>query len=345
LKPDLHNATDMRGIAITAYGAPEVLQLQRRAIPTPGPGEVLVRVAASGVNRPDVSQREGNYPPPPGISDLPGLEIAGEIVGGDLGGANPFGLGIGDAVCALVAGGGYAEYCVAPLAQCLPLPAGLSAVQAAALPETYFTVWTNIFDRARLGRTEAGEPESLLVHGGTSGIGVTAITLGRAFGHRVFATAGSDDKCRAAERLGAERCINYRSEDFVAVVRELTDGRGVDVVLDIVAGDYIPRDIDCLAHDGRLALVAILGGSSANIDLIKVLMRRLTISGSTLRARSIPFKAAIAKQLKDKVWPLLESGALAPEIYASFAPEEAAEAHRTMESNRHIGKLVIDWRK
>ena len=333
----------MRGIAITAVGGPEVLRLEQRPIPVPGPGEVLVRVAASGVNRPDVSQREGNYPPPPGISDLPGLEIAGTIVGGDLSGANPFGLADGDAVCALVAGGGYAEYCVAPLLQCLPVPAGLSAVEAAALPETYFTVWTNVFDRARLGRTEAGDVESLLVHGGASGIGVAAVTLARAFGHRVFATAGSDDKCRAVEGLGAERCINYRSEDFAAVVRELTDGRGVDVVLDIVAGDYIPRDIDCLAPDGRLALVAILGGSSAQVDLLKVLMRRLTISGSTLRARSIAFKAAIAGQLREKVWPLLESGSLRPEIYATFAPGEAAESHRTMESNRHIGKLVIDW--
>jgi NADPH2:quinone reductase len=335
----------MRGIAITAIGGPEVLKLEERPIPVPGRGEVLIKVAASGVNRPDVSQREGNYPPPPGISDLPGLEIAGEIVGGDFEGANPFGLKVGDAVCALVAGGGYAEYCVAPLPQCLPLPAGLTPVQAAALPETFFTVWTNVFDRARLGRTESGEIESLLVHGGTSGIGVTAITIARALGHRVFATAGSDEKCRAAERLGAERGINYKTEDFVEVVRELTGGRGVDVVLDIVAGDYIARDIDCLAVDGRLALVAILGGTRADVDLIKVLMKRLTISGSTLRARSVEFKAAIAAKLKDKVWPLLESKAIVPEIYATFGPHEAAEAHRTMESNRHIGKLVIDWSK
>jgi NADPH2:quinone reductase len=344
LKADLQ-AAGMRGIAITAIGGPEVLQLERRDIPVPGPGEVLVRVAASGINRPDVSQREGNYPPPRGISDLPGLEIAGEIVGGDLEGANPFGLQLGDQVCALVAGGGYAEYCVAPLLQCLPLPRGLSAVQAASLPETYFTVWSNVFDRARLSRLESGEPETLLVHGGTSGIGVTAITLAHALGHRVFATAGGTEKCRAAEQLGAERCIDYRTEDFVAVVRELTGGRGVDVVLDIVAGDYIARDIDCLAFDGRLALIAVLGGSSAQIDLLKVLMRRLTISASTLRARPIAFKAAIAAQLREKAWPLLENGSLAPQIHASFGPAEAAQAHRTMESNRHIGKLVIDWSK
>lgn len=335
----------MKGVAITRFGAPEVLQLSEQPMPAPGAGEVLIRVAASGVNRPDVSQREGNYPPPPGISPLPGLEVAGEIVDGDLQHAdNAFGLKAGDAVCALVAGGGYAEYCVAPIAQCLPVPAGLSLVEAAALPETYFTVWSNVFDRARLGRREDGAPESLLVHGGTSGIGVAAIQIAHALGHRVFATAGSDEKCRATERLGAERGINYRTEDFVQVVRELTAGGGVDVVLDIVGGDYIPRDIDCLALDGRLALVAVLGGTETRVDLLKVLMRRLTISGSTLRARSIAFKGAIARRLREHVWPLLASGRIRPEIHATFRPSEAAEAHRLMESSRHIGKLVLDWR-
>jgi len=336
----------MRAIEITAYGAPEVLQLTQRPQPVPKAGEVLIKVAASGVNRPDVSQREGNYPPPPGISDLPGLEIAGEIVGGDLSHAdNVWSLKVGDAVCALVAGGGYAEYCVAPIAQCLPVPEGVSLIAAAALPVTYFTVWSNVFDRARLGRTEDGQLESLLVHGGTSGIGVTAIQIARALGHRVFATAGSEDKCRAAERIGAERCINYKTEDFVSVVKDLTGGRGVDVVLDIVAGDYIPRDIDCLAVDGRLALVAVLGGTDTRIDLIKVLMKRLTISGNTLRARSIKFKQAIAHELVERVWPLLAAGRIQPEIYATFGPGAAHEAHRLMESNQHIGKIVIDWSK
>jgi NADPH2:quinone reductase len=336
----------MKSIAITAYGGPDVLQLEERPMPVPQAGEVLIKVAASGVNRPDVSQREGNYPPPAGISDLPGLEIAGEIVGGDLTHAdNIRSMKAGDKVCALVAGGGYAEYCVAPIAQCLPAPQGLSLVEAAALPETYFTVWSNVFDRARLGRGEDGQPESLLVHGGTSGIGVAAIQIACALGHRVFATAGSEEKCRATERLGAVRGSNYRSDDFAAVVKDLTHGRGVDVVLDIIGGDYIPRDIDCLAADGRLALVAVLGGTEAKVDLLKVLMRRLTISGSTLRARSIKFKQAIAQQLVERVWPLLESGRIRPEIYASFGPGDAPEAHRLMESNQHIGKIVIDWSK
>ena len=336
----------MKAIAITTYGGPDVLQLVDRPVPVPQPGEVLIKVAASGVNRPDVSQREGNYPPPPGISDLPGLEIAGEIVSGDLGHAdNTWSLKAGDAVCALVAGGGYAEYCVAPIAQCLPLPSGVALSAAAALPETYFTVWSNVFDRARLGHRNDGQPESLLVHGGTSGIGVTAIQIAHALGHRVFATAGSDEKCRATERLGAARGINYRSEDFVAVVQDLTHGRGVDVVLDIIGGDYIPRDIDCLAVDGRLALIAVLGGIESRLDLLKVLMRRLTISGNTLRARSIKFKQAIAQQLVLRVWPLLEDGRIKPEIFASFGPGAASEAHRLMESNQHIGKIVIDWSK
>jgi NADPH2:quinone reductase len=336
----------MKGIAITAYGGPDVLQLADRPMPVPQAGEVLIRVAASGVNRPDVSQREGNYPPPAGISDLPGLEIAGEIVGGDLSHAdNTWSLKEGDQVCALVAGGGYAEYCVAPVAQCLPVPKGMALTTAAALPETYFTVWSNVFDRARLGRTDDGQPESLLVHGGTSGIGVAAIQIAHALGHKVFATAGSEEKCRATERLGAARGINYKTEDFVAVVNDLTHGRGVDVVLDIVGGDYIRRDIECLAFDGRLALVAVLGGLEAQVSLLKVLMRRLTISGNTLRARPIKYKQAIAHQLVKRVWPLLEGGRIRPEIFASFAPGDAAQAHRLMESNQHIGKIVIDWSK
>lgn len=334
----------MKCIEIDGYGSADVLKLGERARPVPGAGEVLIRVRASGVNRPDVSQRQGFYPPPPGISDVPGLEVAGEVVEGDLAHADNGGrFAVGDRVCALVAGGGYADYCIAPLAQCLPVPAPLSFVQAAALPETYFTVWSNVFDRARLGRNEAGQPESLLVHGGTSGIGVTAIQLAHALGHTVYATAGSAEKCRAAERLGASRAINYREEDFVEVVRAQTDGRGVDVVLDIIGGDYIARDIDCLAVDGRLALVAVLGGTEAKLDLLKVLMKRLTISASTMRARPVAFKGAIARQLQERVWPLFDSGAIRPEIFARFAPADAPDAHRLMESNKHIGKIVIDW--
>ncbi|HEX9171841.1 MAG TPA: NAD(P)H-quinone oxidoreductase, partial [Telluria sp.] len=233
--------------------------------------------------------------------------------------------------------------CVAPAGQCLPIPGGLSYAEAAGLPETYFTVWSNVFDRARLGSNDAGQPESLLVHGGTSGIGVTAIQLAHALGHTVYATAGSDEKCRAAERLGASRGINYRTEDFVTVVAGETAGRGVDVVLDIIGGDYIPRDIDCLAVDGRLALVAVLGGTETRLDLLKVLMKRLTISASTMRARPVAFKGAIARQLQDRVWPLFASGAIRPEIFACFAPADAPDAHRLMESNKHIGKIVIDW--
>lgn len=334
----------MKAVEISQYGSADVLRVCQRPMPQAGKGEVLIRVTASGVNRPDISQREGNYPPPPGISDLPGLEISGEIVAGDLAGSdNQFGLQLGDRVCALVAGGGYAEYCVAPLAQCLPLPRTITPLVAATLPETYFTVWTNVFDRARLGRSSTGAAEALLVHGGASGIGVAAIQIARARGHQVLATAGSDEKCRAIEALGAERGINYRTEDFVEVVRERTDGRGVDVVLDIVGGDYIARDIDCLAFDGRLALIAVLGGTSCQLDLLKVLMRRLTITASTLRARPVQFKADIAASLYREVWPLLESGAIQPEVFASFAPEQAADAHRLMESSQHIGKIAIDW--
>ncbi|HEY1043659.1 MAG TPA: NAD(P)H-quinone oxidoreductase [Telluria sp.] len=323
----------MRAIEITRPGPPDVLKPAERPVPVPMAGEVLLRVHAAGINRPDVLQRVGKYPVPPGASDLPGLEVAGEIVEGDLGGS---GFKAGDKVCALVQGGGYAEYCTAPVAQCLPVPAGLSMVEAASLPETFFTVWSNVFDRARLA-----SGESLLVQGGSSGIGVTAIQMAAALGHRVFATAGSDDKCRACEALGAERGINYRAEDFSAVVKELTGGRGVDVILDMVGGDYVPREIDCLADDGRLGIIALLGGAKAELDLGQVLRRRLTVSGSTLRPRPVAFKAAIAAQLKERIWPLLESGRIKPVVYKTFPLEQAAEAHVLMESSTHIGKIVL----
>lgn len=324
----------MRAIEITQPGKPEVLQLCERPLPVLKDGEVLIRVHAAGINRPDVLQRLGHYPVPPGASDLPGLEVAGEIVDGMLEGS---GFAKGDRVCALVQGGGYAEYCAAPLAQCLPVPQGLSMVEAASLPETFFTVWTNVFDRAALS-----EGETLLVQGGSSGIGVTAIQLASALGHRVFATAGSADKCRACEELGAERGINYREEDFVAVVKALTGGRGVDVVLDMVAGDYVAREIDCLADDGRIALIALLGGAKANVDLGQVLRRRLTISGSTLRPRPVAFKAAIAAKLRERAWPLIEAGKIRPVIYQAFPLAAAAEAHALMESSTHVGKIVLE---
>ena len=323
----------MRAIEITQPGKPDVLQLCERPRPVLKAGEVLIRVHAAGINRPDVLQRMGHYPVPPGASDLPGLEVAGEIVDGDLGDS---GFKRGDMVCALVQGGGYAEYCAAPLEQCLPLPEGLSPLEAATLPETYFTVWSNVFDRARLSGSE-----TLLVQGGSSGIGVTAVQLATALGHRVFATAGSADKCRAVEALGAERGINYRDEDFVAVVKELTGKKGVDVILDMVAGDYVAREVDCLADDGRLVIIALLGGAKANLDMGQVLRRRLTITGSTLRPRPVAFKAAIARQLREQVWPLFGQGKLKPVIHRSFALEEAAEAHALMESSTHVGKIVL----
>ena len=332
----------MHAIEITRPGAADVLHLTERATPRPGPGEVLIKVAAAGINRPDVFQRQGLYPPPPGASDLPGLEVAGELVDGDLDGDNPFGLERGDPVCALLAGGGYAEYAVAPLPQCLPVPAGLSLLEAAALPENYFTVWSNVFDRGHLGTRADGAPESLLVQGGSSGIGVTAIQLARAFGHRVFATAGSDDKCAACERLGA-LAINYREQDFVEVVNKHTDGRGVDVILDMVAGDYIPRELGLLAEDGRLVFIATLGGKHADIDASLIMRRRLTLTGSTLRARSIAFKAALAGQLHEHVWPLLASGQARPLIHRVFPAREAAQAHALMESSQHIGKILLQW--
>ncbi|MDY7538440.1 NAD(P)H-quinone oxidoreductase [Undibacterium sp. RTI2.1] len=323
----------MRAIEITQYGKPEVLQLCERPIPEAKAGEVLIKVHAAGINRPDVFQRLGQYPVPPGASDLPGLEVAGEIVGGDLGDS---GFKKGDLVCALVQGGGYAEYCVAPAPQCLLLPEGLSLMEAASLPETYFTVWSNVFDRARLT-----QGETFLVQGGTSGIGVTAIQIAAALGHRVFATAGSDDKCRATESLGAERGINYRNEDFVEIVKSLTDNKGVNVILDMVAGDYIPREINCLEDDGRLAIIALLGGARAELDLGQVLRRRLTITGSTLRPRSVAFKGAVAQQLKEHVWPLLVSGKIKPVIHQIFPLAQAAQAHSLMESSLHVGKIML----
>ena len=323
----------MRAIEITQPGKPEVLQLCERPTPALKAGEVLIKVHAAGINRPDVLQRLGKYPVPPGASDLPGLEVAGEIVDGDLDGSD---FKKGDLVCALVQGGGYAEYCAAPLAQCLPVPQGLSALEAATLPETYFTVWSNVFDRARLS---AGE--SLLVQGGSSGIGVTAIQLARALGHRVFATVGSADKCRAVEALGAERGINYRDEDFVAVIKELTNGQGVDVILDMVAGDYVAREIDCLADDGRLVVIALLGGARADLDMGQVLRRRLTVTGSTLRPRPVDFKAAIARQLREHAWPLFAQGKIKPVIHQVFPLAQAAQAHALMESSTHVGKIVL----
>ncbi len=323
----------MKAIEIAQPGGPEVLRVTTRPVPVAGPGELLVRVEAAGVNRPDVLQRLGNYNPPPGASDIPGLEIAGRIVG--------LGEGVaawrqGEALTALVAGGGYAEYCAVPAPQALPIPAGFDMVRAAALPETFFTIWTNLFDRARL---QPGE--SLLVHGGASGIGTTAIQLGRAFGARVFATAGGPEKCAACERLGALRAIDYHKEDFVAVVEGLTGGKGVDVILDMVGGDYVNRNLRVLAVEGRLVQISFLKGSTVEINLLPVMMKRQTITGSTLRPRSVVEKGAIAAALRAKVWPLLERGEVAPVIDRTFPLEEAAAAHRLMESGAHIGKIVL----
>ncbi|WP_322033350.1 NAD(P)H-quinone oxidoreductase [Paraburkholderia sp. J76] len=334
----------MKAVEITEFGAPDVLKLAERPTPEPKAGEVLIKVSASGVNRPDVFQRKGSYAPPPGISDLPGLEVAGEIVGGAIDEKNnPFGLKIGDRVCALIAGGGYAEYAVAPLGQCLPVPKGLTDIEAASLPETFFTVWSNVFQRAYLGQGEGGENETLLVQGGSSGIGVTAIQIAHALGFRVFATAGSDDKCRACEALGADRAINYRTSDFVEVVKALTNDRGVDVILDMVAGGYVARELSALATGGRIVIIATLGGSKAELNMGEILRRRLTVTGSTLRARSVEFKARIAQELKDKVWPLIEEGRIKPVVFRVFPAAQAAEAHALMESSEHVGKIVLDW--
>lgn len=324
---------NMRAIEICEFGGPEVLRLCQRERPVPGEGEVLIRVRAAGVNRPDVLQRQGHYPVPPGASDLPGLEVAGEIVGGDL---TQSSFQVGDAVCALVQGGGYAEYCVAPLAQCLPVPQGLTMEQAAGLPETFFTVWSNVFDRAKLQKGE-----TILIHGGSSGIGVTAIQLAKAFGAHVFATAGSDEKCRAIESLGVDRAINYRTDNFAEVIKRETDGSGVNVILDMVAAKYLSANLNALADDGRLVVIALLGGARAELDLGQVLRRRLQITGSTLRPRPVEFKAAIARALQQHVWPLLASGEIKPVIFQSFALEDAVSAHRLMESSEHIGKIIL----
>ena len=328
----------MQAVEISAFGAPDVLRLTQRPAPVAGAGEVLIRVRASGVNRPDVLQRSGAYPPPPGASDLPGLEVAGVIEAGDAQAMALAGFKVGDRVCALVAGGGYAEYCVAPVGQCLPVPGGLDDVQAASLPETFFTVWSNVFDR---GRLQPGE--TLLVQGGTSGIGVTAIQLAKAFGATVIATAGSDVKCAACLQLGADHAINYRTQDFSAVAKELTGGQGVDVILDMVAGDYVAREVECLAEDGRLVIIAVQGGVKAAFNAGLVLRRRLQITGSTLRPRPVAFKAAIAQALRDKVWPLLDQDIVKPIIHSRFEATRAAEAHGLMESNQHIGKIVLTW--
>jgi len=324
----------MQAIEISRPGGPEVLHLGARLLPRAGKGEALVKVFAAGVNRPDVLQRKGAYAPPPGASDLPGLEVAGIIEGGDL---DDSGFAVGDAVCGLVAGGGYAEHCAVPVPQLLPVPAGVSFAEAAGLPETYFTVWSNVYDRARLA-----PGETLLVQGGSSGIGVTAIQMAVALGNPVLATAGSDEKCRACVALGAERAINYRSEDFAAVVREHTAGRGVDVILDMVAGQYVPRELQCLADDGRLVIIALLGGASSAVDLAAVLRRRLTITGSTLRPRSVAFKGAIAAKLRQIVWPLIEAGRIRPVVFRRFPLADAAGAHALMESSQHVGKIVLD---
>jgi NADPH:quinone reductase len=328
----------MKAVEISAYGKPDVLRVGERPAPVPAAGELLIRVAASGVNRPDVLQRTGNYPVPPGASDIPGLEVAGEIVSGDQAAMVQAGFKVGDRVCALVAGGGYAQLCVAPVGQCLPVPKGLTDIEAASLPETFFTVWSNVFDRVKL---QAGE--TLLIQGGTSGIGVTAIQMAKALGATVFATAGSDDKCQACLKLGADHAINYKTQDFGVEAKQLTGGKGVDVILDMVAGSYVPREVECLAEDGRLVIIAVQGGVKGEFNAGLVLRKRLVITGSTLRPRPVEFKAAIARSLKTKVWPLLENGAIKPVIHSVFPAAQAAKAHELMESNQHVGKIVLTW--
>jgi putative PIG3 family NAD(P)H quinone oxidoreductase len=328
----------MKAVEISAFGKPEVLRLGERPDPAPGAGELLIRVSASGVNRPDVLQRTGNYPVPPGASDIPGLEVAGEIVSGDGEALAQAGFKVGDRVCALVAGGGYAQLCVAPVGQCLPVPKGLTDVEAASLPETFFTVWSNVFDRVKL---QAGE--TLLIQGGTSGIGVTAIQMAKALGAKVIATAGTDDKCQACLKLGADHAVNYKTQDFAAEAKNLSGGLGVNVVLDMVAGGYVAREIECLAEDGRLVIIAVQGGVKSEFNAGLVLRKRLVITGSTLRPRPVEFKAAIARSLKAHVWPLLENGAIRPVIHSVFPAAQAAKAHELMESNQHIGKIVLTW--
>ena len=324
---------NMRAVEIAKPGGPEVLRPTERALPAPKPNELLIKVAAAGVNRPDVLQRSGNYPVPPDASDLPGLEVAGEVVAL---GASVKSFKLGDEVCALVHGGGYAQYCVAPEVQALPVPKGLSLVEAASLPETFFTVWSNVYDRGKLA-----PGETLLVQGGTSGIGVTAIQMAAATGNRVFATAGSDEKCAACVRLGAEKAINYRTQDFAAEIKAATGGKGVNVILDMVGGDYVPKELKCLADEGRLVFIAFLRGPKTELDINEVMRRRLTLTGSTLRPRPVAFKGYVARNLREKIWPLIEAGRIKPEIYKTFALEQAADAHRLMESSTHIGKLVL----
>jgi NADPH:quinone reductase len=328
----------VRAVEISAPGPPDVLRQVERDRPEPAAGEVLIEVAAAGVNRPDVLQRRGGYPPPPGASDLPGLEVAGRVtaLGPPVDGV-PVRWREGDAVCALVAGGGYAEYCAVPAVQCLPVPAGCSMVEAAAIPETFFTVWTNVFER---GRLQAGE--SVLIHGGSSGIGTTAIQLAQAFGARVFVTAGSAAKCEACVRLGAELAVNYREQDWSAVLRQATAGRGVDVILDMVGGDYVVRNLSLLAVEGRLVQIAFLKSSVTELDLMQVMRRRLTLTGSTLRPRSPAEKGAIAAALEARVWPLVATGTVRPVIHATFPLARAADAHRMMEASEHIGKIVLE---
>lgn len=328
----------MKAIEISRPGPPDVLTLVDRADPVPGVGEVLIRVAASGVNRPDVLQRMGAYPPPPGASDLPGLEVAGVIVAGDVDAMAAAGLSIGQRVCALTPGGGYAELCVTPAVQCLPVPDGLSDIDAASLPETCFTVWSNVFMRAAL---QPGE--TLLVQGGTSGIGVTAIQMAKALGATVIATAGSDAKCQACLDLGADHAVNYRTTDFAEAARQFTGGRGVDVVLDMVAGDYVAREVTALAEDGRLVIIAVQGGVKAQFDAGLVLRRRLTVTGSTLRPRPVAFKGVVAVALRERVWPLIASGRIRPVLHSVLPAADAAQAHALMESNQHVGKIVLTW--
>ena len=341
----------MKAIEISQFGTPDVLRMAERPDAAAGAGEVLIRVAASGINRPDVLQRTGAYPVPPGASDIPGLEVAGHIVSGDVAAMQAARLKIGDAVCALVAGGGYAELCAAPIGSCLPVPKGMSMVEAASLPETFFTVWSNVFDRAGL---KGGE--SILIQGGTSGIGVTAIQMAKAFGATVFATAGSDEKCAACIKLGADHAINYKTQDFADEIKRLTgaggqaggilsnaQSGGVNVILDMVAGSYVAKEVECLAEEGRLVIIAVQGGLKAEFNAGLVLRRRLQITGSTLRPRPVAFKAAIAQNLKQHVWPLIEAGAIKPTLFKSFEPTQAAAAHALMESNQHIGKIVLDW--
>jgi NADPH2:quinone reductase len=323
----------MRAVEITKPGGPEVLKLADRPIPTPRENEILVKVQATGVNRPDVLQRTGNYPVPPDASDLPGLEVAGEVskAGSAVRNFKP-----GDRVCALVHGGGYAEYCVAPEVQALPIPKGLTPIQAASLPETFFTVWSNVYDRGRLT-----PGETLLVQGGSSGIGVTAIQMAAAMGNRVLATAGSDEKCAACVRLGADKAFNYKTHDWATEVLAATGGKGVNVILDMVGGDYVPRELKCLAEEGRLVFIAYLRGPKTELNIDAVMRRRLTLTGSTLRPRPVEFKGAIARSLREKIWPLIEAGRIKPEIYKTFPLEQAVDAHRLMESSQHIGKIVL----